>query len=38
LQDLSFEIMVHPLFDPTGRLVDYDGGDLAEKIRILLLL
>jgi chitin disaccharide deacetylase len=32
LQDLSFEIMVHPLFDPTGRLVDYDGKDLREEL------
>lgn len=28
LEGLSFEIMVHPQFDPTGRLVDYDGKDL----------
>ena len=37
-QDLSFEIMVHPRFDLSGRLVDSDGRDLAEalkKIRIL---
>lgn len=26
--NLSFEIMVHPLFDKTGGLVDYDGRDL----------
>jgi predicted glycoside hydrolase/deacetylase ChbG (UPF0249 family) len=32
LQGLSFEIMVHPLFDPTGRLVDYDGRDLREAL------
>ncbi len=28
LEGLSVEIMVHPMFDPTGRLVDYDGKDL----------
>jgi predicted glycoside hydrolase/deacetylase ChbG (UPF0249 family) len=33
LQGLSFEIMVHPLFDPTGRLVDYDGRDLREGLQ-----
>jgi chitin disaccharide deacetylase len=32
VRDLSFEIMVHPLFDPTGRLVDLDGGDLRERL------
>jgi predicted glycoside hydrolase/deacetylase ChbG (UPF0249 family) len=32
LQGLSFEIMVHPLFDPAGRLVDYDGRDLREAL------
>jgi predicted glycoside hydrolase/deacetylase ChbG (UPF0249 family) len=26
--NLSFEIMVHPLFDKNGQLVDYDGRDL----------
>ena len=32
LSGLSFEIMVHPLFDPGGRLVDYDGKDLREGL------
>jgi len=37
-RDLSIEIMVHPRFDSSERLVDSDGRDLAEalkKIRIL---
>jgi predicted glycoside hydrolase/deacetylase ChbG (UPF0249 family) len=32
-QDHSFEIMVHPLFDPSGRLVDLDGRDLREGLQ-----
>src|SRR5579863_958980 len=32
-RDLSFEIMVHPLFDPSGRLVDLDGRDLREGLQ-----
>ena len=35
LEGLSFEIMVHPLFDPSGRLVDYDGKDLREALLCL---
>jgi predicted glycoside hydrolase/deacetylase ChbG (UPF0249 family) len=30
LRDRSVEIMVHPRFDPSGRLVDSDGRDLRE--------
>jgi chitin disaccharide deacetylase len=30
--DLSFEIMVHPLFDKVGQLVDYDGRDLRQAL------
>jgi len=33
-QGLSFEIMVHPLFDPMGRLVDYDGKDLRQELQL----
>ena len=32
-QDHSFEIMVHPLFDPLGRLVDLNGKDLREELQ-----
>ena len=32
LQNLSFEIMVHPLFDAAGGLVDYDGKDLRQEL------
>jgi hypothetical protein len=31
--DPSFEIMVHPMFDPSGRLVDLGGRDLREELR-----
>jgi predicted glycoside hydrolase/deacetylase ChbG (UPF0249 family) len=34
VRGLSFEIMVHPLFDPTGRLVDYDGKDLRQELQL----
>lgn len=32
MRDLSFEIMVHPMSDPDGRLVDLDGKDLRGKL------
>jgi predicted glycoside hydrolase/deacetylase ChbG (UPF0249 family) len=35
-EDLSFEIMVHPLFDGHGGLVDYDGGDLRQGLLPIL--
>jgi hypothetical protein len=38
LRGLSFEIMVHPLFDPSGRLVDYDGKDLGQALLPILAL
>lgn len=31
-ENLSFEIMVHPQFDPLGRLVDLNGRDLQEEL------
>lgn len=31
-EDLSFEIMVHPLFDASGGLVDFDGKDLRQEL------
>ncbi len=33
--DPSFEIMVHPMFDPSGRLVDLGGRDLREELRVV---
>jgi chitin disaccharide deacetylase len=38
VQGLSVEIMVHPLFDPAGRLVDYDGKDLRQELLPILAL
>jgi predicted glycoside hydrolase/deacetylase ChbG (UPF0249 family) len=34
-RDRSVEIMVHPMFDPSGRLVDLDGSDLREELRVV---
>jgi predicted glycoside hydrolase/deacetylase ChbG (UPF0249 family) len=34
-KDLSVEIMVHPMFDPSGRLVDLGGRDLREGLELL---
>jgi hypothetical protein len=36
LERLSFEIMVHPLFDEGGGLVDYDGKDLRQGLLPIL--
>jgi hypothetical protein len=35
-EDLSVEIMVHPLFDEHGGLVDYDGKDLGQGLLPIL--
>jgi chitin disaccharide deacetylase len=34
-RDRSVEIMVHPKFDPSGRLVDLDGKDLRAELRVV---
>jgi predicted glycoside hydrolase/deacetylase ChbG (UPF0249 family) len=35
-EDLCYEIMVHPLFDASGGLVDFDGKDLRQELLPLL--